>query len=178
MMAPDKEEAPEAVEKIDAPTALVKAIAGVASPAELDVVSAAESGASIIARILTATTVEEVDAAAAPLEAENTRDLDGSVVAIRGVTFFPTAFEDRDPGSPLVYAVMDAANEEGEPVRLRTSSQTVMAQLAQYRRLGAFPIVRRITQNDRPTAAGFYPIRLEDPDAAAERAAAAKRAKR
>lgn len=164
MMASTKEEAPTVVDvEIDAPTALMKAIAGQASDAELAVVSAAESGASILGRILTATTVEEVDAAAAPLDAENTRDLAGKVVTIRGVTFFPTAFEDRDPGSPTVYAVMDAVSEDGEGFRLRTSSQTVMAQLAQYRRLGAFPLIRRIAQNDRPTAAGFYPIRLEDP---------------
>ena len=56
-------------------------------------------------------------------------------------------------------------DEDGVERFVRTSSASTMAQLLTYRRLGAFPLVRRIAQSDRPTASGFYPIWLEDPTA-------------
>jgi hypothetical protein len=139
---------------------ILKGIAG--EEVDDSVISAAEMTSSILGRILGADTLEDVDAAAGPFSAEPTRDVAGQVFVIRNVSFLPTGFkDDRDEGAPLVYAVMDCVDEDGVERSIRTSSASTMAQLFQYRRLGAFPVKRRIAQSEHQTAAGFRPIWLE-----------------
>jgi hypothetical protein len=141
---------------------ILKAIGG--EPADLDVISAQEMAQGIVGRILEAATVEQVDEAAGTFTAESTRDLADRVVTITEVRFLPSGFE-REEGAPAVYAIARCKDEDGEDLNVRTSGQTVMAQLFKYRQLGALPRTVRIVQSEHPTSSGFYPIWLEPVEA-------------
>lgn len=129
----------------------------------LDILTADDARAGILAGILNATDEAGVDAAAGNLDALSTADVAGQTFTILpGVTFLRSAF-DAEPGSPGIYATFRAVDADGQEVLIRSSSGTIMAQLFKYDRdLKCLPARKTVVRADHATAAGFYPMWLGD----------------
>lgn len=94
-----------------------------------------------------------------PEEVQHARDVLERPIKVLGVRWFPSAFE----AGPKVYAVLDAVlHDTGEHVPITVGGARVMAQLIVALRAGTIPECLVIRQSYRPTAAGFYPLRLEE----------------
>jgi len=120
------------------------------------------AAADIVARILAAEDASEVsDAAGGATVAA--ADVIGTPFVLKGVRFQPSTVEGPE-GSPTVYALVEAVDANGEPALITTGARTALAQLLKLDQLEAFPTKQawRFVQADRPTAAGFYPVWLEE----------------
>lgn len=94
-----------------------------------------------------------------PEEVQHARDVLERPLKVLGVRWFPSAFE----SGPKVYAVLDAVIlDTGEHVPVTVGGARVMAQLIVALRASSIPECLVIRQSYRPTAAGFYPLRLEE----------------
>ena len=105
--------------------------------------------------ILTAPTIDEVFARR---ELTHARDVLGEPLTVLGVRWMQGDYDTAGPG---FYAVMEAANHDGEKVQVSCGARNVMAQLWRLNELGAFPIQVAIVESGRTTAAGYKPMILE-----------------
>jgi len=109
----------------------------------------------IIARILSATTAEEVLGGSEPVHA---RDYLGRPFRLLGVKFNRSDFEE---AGPRFYAVLDAVDPDGEPLAITCGARNVIAQAWRLADLGVLPIRVRLTEAARTTKNGYKIIRLE-----------------
>jgi hypothetical protein len=110
--------------------------------------------ASIVASILAAPDAESVLQQASTTAAE---DVLGQRLLIRGQRFNKS---DKADG-PGFYALIDAVNDDGEVMLITCGARNVMAQIYRLSELNALPCHAAIVQQEKPTAAGFYPMSLE-----------------
>jgi hypothetical protein len=110
--------------------------------------------AQIVGDILRARSVEDVLGQRQLVEAESVL---GQRIVVRNVRWMGSAFDD----GPGFYAVIDAANDDGEPMMIGCGGRNVMAQLFRLIELGALPLYVRIQRADKATAAGYYPLYLD-----------------
>ncbi|MGH3572312.1 MAG: hypothetical protein ACRDUW_10855 [Pseudonocardiaceae bacterium] len=137
------------------PATIAKAIMGQAT---LDGADPEEATRSIIARVLMAETVED---ALAQSDIVGVEMLVNASVEIRGVKWMPSAY---DKG-PKCYAIMDTVDLVTSQARaVSCGAQTILAQLLRIQVGNAFPVKVKVAQAVRPTAAGNYPMWLEQPD--------------
>jgi len=86
----------------------------------------------------------------------------GETLTVLAVRWLKGDFE----SGPGFYAVIEAANQDGEKVQVSCGAGTVMAQLWKLGELDAFPIQVAIVESGRTTAAGYKPMTLEHRNAA------------
>jgi hypothetical protein len=114
-----------------------------------------DASMSIVAQILQATTVEELDAP--------WRDTDGE--ALIGVTFEAQSVtlhqSDYTEGLGVFLRVEGVRLDNGEVVSFSTGSVSTVAQLVRAFTLNAFPFVAEIVKADRPTKKGYFPLHLK-----------------
>lgn len=111
----------------------------------------------ILDRILSAQTAEEVFAGMGGLTAA--KDIQGDPIEILSVDWRPSDYK----GETAVgfYAVFEVRNLiEDEKQTVGCGSLNIMAQLFSLNRLGALPFAAVITQTDKPTDSGYYPMFL------------------
>ncbi len=93
-----------------------------------------------------------------PDDIRHARDLIGQPFRIRGVSWYPSAFEE----GPAIYAACDAVVlATGELCVVTVGSTRGLAQLYRAVKDGMFPIDVRVVEALRPTSRGFYPYHLE-----------------
>lgn len=108
---------------------------------------------AIVASILQAKSVDEV------LNRQNTVDASsvvGQRLAIRGARWMRSDLQE----GPGFYALIDAANDDGEPLLITCGSRNVMAQVYRLIELNALPCYAAIEESERATAAGYHPMSL------------------
>lgn len=114
-----------------------------------------DASMSIVAQILAATTVEELDAP--------WRDTDGE--ALIGVTFEAQSVtlhqSDYTEGLGVFLRVEGVRLDNGEVVSFSTGSVSTVAQLVRAYVIKAFPFVAEIVKADRPTKKGYFPLHLK-----------------
>lgn len=115
----------------------------------------AKASQDIIARILRASTVEEV---LGKEQVTHARDFLDTPFALLSVKFNRTEF---DGDGPPFYAVLSGATDDGEPVTITCGAGNVMAQAFKLDDMKALPYRVVIRQNPKPTAAGFHVMWLE-----------------
>lgn len=109
----------------------------------------------IVTQILSAQTPEEV---ITPVEVQHARDLIDIPLEIADVSWNQSDYE---AGNPW-YAIVDAKRvDTGESIVVTCGGQKVMAQLFKYAIEKWFPMRAAFRQSERPTSAGYYPLRLE-----------------
>lgn len=112
----------------------------------------------IIAQVMAAESIMDV---LAPAEAIHGRDLVGIPLIVHGVKYQRSDYSE---GSPF-YAVMDCEREDsGARIPVTIGAQSIIAQLMRLAQLDAFPqrvVIEQATK--RPTAAGYWPLRLALP---------------
>lgn len=114
--------------------------------------------ASIVASILQAPDAQSVLQQASTTQAVDVLD---QRLLIRGQRFNKS---DKADG-PGFYAIIDAVSDDGEVMLITCGARNVMAQIYRLGELGALPCHAAIVQQDKPTAAGFYPMSLEGREA-------------
>jgi|SRR5271156_5615984 len=110
--------------------------------------------AAIVANILQAPTAEAVLQQASTTQAE---DVIGQRLLVRGVRWQHSDIAD----GPGFYALIDAVDDQGEVHVITCGSRNVMAQLFRLGELNALPCHVAIMQQEKATAAGFFPMFLE-----------------
>lgn len=110
----------------------------------------------ILAQILTATSIEDVER----LEAEGWREYEGVPMEIRGFAWRPSTFEE---GHAVFFVVRAVDLRDGSSKILTTGSGNVMAQLVSLARLGGLIGAIREYATDT-TAAGFKVGFLRTPE--------------
>ncbi len=115
----------------------------------------ADATARIVAQILEARSVEELDR---PWDAEGMRDYDGSVVRVESIHKMPSDY-DQGLGTYLVCHCTQPGI--GEKFILTTGSVSIVAQLVRAHALNALPleVVPRVAE--KPTRKGYHPMHLE-----------------
>lgn len=109
----------------------------------------------IIARILNASTVEDVLGTSS---ATHARDYLDTPFHLLGVRFNQSTYEDAGPD---FYALLDAADRDGEKVAISCGARNVIAQAWKLADMGALPIDVQLRQSTKPTSAGFHVMWLE-----------------
>ena len=109
----------------------------------------------IIGRILNATTVDDVLGGAGAVHA---RDFLGIPFVLTGVRFNRSDFGD---DGPAFYALLEAANDDGERVVVTCGARNVIAQAWKLRDMGALPVKLVLQESDRPTKRGYKVMWLE-----------------
>jgi hypothetical protein len=110
---------------------------------------------AIVHDILTAPTIDEVFQRR---ELTHARDILDERLTILGVRWMQGDYDTAGAG---FYAVIEAANDDGEKLQISCGARNVMAQLWRLAELGAFPITVAIVESGRATAAGYKPMTLE-----------------
>lgn len=108
----------------------------------------------ILASLATAKSLEDLEA---PWRAQGADAYLGEWLSIRGIHKMPSDYQ---TGLPWFLVVDAASRETGEAVTFTTGSVNIVAQLVRAHALGLFPLVAKIVESDRVTAAGFRPQRL------------------
>ena len=117
-----------------------------------------EAQLEIVKRILSAETAEQVLGGLGSATAA--RDVLGVNLELRGVRFLRSSFENENGIG--VFAVLDCVdNTTGEVLAVTCGSANVMAQAGKLAQLGALPADVKILESERPTEAGYRPMRLE-----------------
>jgi hypothetical protein len=114
-----------------------------------------DASMSIVAQILQATTVQELDAP--------WNDTDGE--ALIGVTFEAQAVtvhqSDYADGLGVFLRVEGVRLDNGEVISFSTGSVSTVAQLVRAYVIKAFPFVCEIVKAERPTKKGYFPLHLK-----------------
>lgn len=114
----------------------------------------------IIRELLAAETDDDLEFVGA---AQGWSELEGIPVEIQGFRWRPSQFakEGETEPSGIYLVVFGNRMDDGEAVVLTTGSLNVVAQLSNLARRGRLPgVVRILTRSDKPSSAGFYPMRL------------------
>src|SRR4051812_39975402 len=90
-------------------------------------------GLDIIARVLTA---ESVDELAADDSLPSSKDLAPFAPHVQGISRRPSDH----PGNTGFYLIVDAVTTKGEPIRFSAGGEQTIAMLCKLHQLGAFPI--------------------------------------
>lgn len=110
---------------------------------------------AIVAQILSAATIEDLDA---PWRAEEGKALIGKPISIVGAKARKSDYAD----GLGVFLVVDAVNlETGEATIFTTGSVSVVAQIVKAFCMDALPFNAMLCQSARPTKDGYYPLHLE-----------------
>jgi hypothetical protein len=109
----------------------------------------------IIARILNASSVDDVLGGAGAVHA---RDYLDTPFVLTGVRFNRSAF---DGAGPQFYAVLEGADADGVPVAITCGAKNVIAQAWKLADMEALPIDLVIKQSSKATASGFHVMWLE-----------------
>ncbi len=137
---------------------LAIAIAGPADAIDVEVLDADVASAEIVARILSATSEDEV-AAVAEKGTTRAEDVVGLPLVIQAVRFGKSGFEN----GPAVYALMECVEPQtGERLTVTCGSRNVMAALLKLKQLDALPtkVPWTIKVADKASAGGYYPMWL------------------
>lgn len=110
---------------------------------------------SIIGAILQANDYRDVDA---PWRSAGLEQLLNEPIEVRSIRKRPSDFKD---GMPFYLLVTGAIVATGEVFTATTGAASVVAQLAKFHSLGAFPVRVIPRQADRPSARGYFPMHLE-----------------
>lgn len=124
-----------------------------------------DAGGAMLDQILSAETVEQLDATLSGLP--SAEDFGGKPLDIIGIAKAPSDYEEGLGFYLIVDAVVAAT---GEAVRFSTGSTTIVAQLVKAYDLDAFPIRVIPKRADKQTRSGYWPWSLvvEGPSPAAE----------
>ena len=114
--------------------------------------------AAIVAGILASKTAEDV---LHQQETTHAEDVIGVRLLITGLRWLRSDFEQ----GPGFYCVIDCTDDDGTRQVVTVGSANVMAQLFRLDELGHLPFYAAIVRATRPTAAGYYPMRLEGREA-------------
>lgn len=114
-----------------------------------------EIAVQIIARILNATTVDDV---LGGTQATHARDFLDQPFTMTGVRFNRSDF---DGTGPKFYALLEGADSNGEAVTVTCGARNVIAQAWKLADMGALPIGLVLRESDRPTRAGFKVMWLD-----------------
>ena len=106
----------------------------------------------IVARILSAETMDDILAPVANVKAE---DVLGVPLVIRGYRRLPSTKKD---SSLRFYLLLDAVDPDGEPITVTCGSVNVMARIISLAHHGHLPCIVAITKAKTQTAAGYYPL--------------------
>jgi hypothetical protein len=117
--------------------------------------SAEEVAASILDQVLSATSAEELFGAT---EVAHARDWIGKPFVLRGLKFNESTFNGVGPD---VYAVLECVDTDGVPFVMTCGALKVIAKAWRAGDLGLLPVEVKITEAEKPTSAGFYPMDLE-----------------
>lgn len=119
----------------------------------LEAPDATEQASGIVRRIMDAKTAEDVLGESTVTHA---RDILDTPLQVLTVHWNKSTLAEGLP----IYAVLDCVDDDGAPVTVTCGGVRVMAQVARLAELGALPARVRILESERPTAAGFRPLRL------------------
>jgi hypothetical protein len=141
---------PKATE-VDRPeTGLVEYVAEVPFPVTTET---DEMRIRIARQIMAADTVE---GALKPLESQGVEPLFHKRLTILSVVWLPST----KPDGPPVYGLFDAVLDTGEPVTFNCGGEDVILRMRRVQQLDGFPVPVRFALAEKPTAAGFLPIRV------------------
>ena len=111
--------------------------------------------AQMVARILSATSLEEI---MRPVTTTDAESILNETLVLRGYSKMPSTKKD---SRLRFYLLLDCVNMDGEPVTVSCGSANVMARTIALSRNGHLPAYVAIVQSPRPTASGYYPLDLE-----------------
>ena len=114
-----------------------------------------DASMSIVAQILAATTVEELDA---PWNDTDGDELVGVTFEAQSVTAHQSDYAD---GLGVFLRVEGVRLDNGEVVSFSTGSVSTVAQLVKAYVSGWFPFVVEIVKAERPTKKGYFPLHLK-----------------
>lgn len=110
---------------------------------------------SMLEKILSATTVDEVYAVQ---DVRHARDILGEAFEATDIRFNVSDYTD---GVPF-YLIVDGYDvATGDKITVTCGGATVMAQLYQLKRLGAFPAKVKFQQAKKATKQGYFPLHIE-----------------
>jgi hypothetical protein len=126
-----------------------------AADEEVREVDADEVSMQIIARILKATSVDDILEGSGAVHA---RDFVGVPFTLTDVRFNKSDFQD---AGPAFYALLEGADGNGERVTITCGARNVIAQAWKLRDMGALPVQVQLGESERPTAKGYKVLWLE-----------------
>jgi hypothetical protein len=109
----------------------------------------------IVSQILSAETVEDLDAA---WNAEGMREYAGKVLQVMSITRRPSDYRD---GLGVYLGCEAVVESTGEVMFITTGSVSIVAQLVRAYTLGALPLKVVPIEAERASANGYHPMHLE-----------------
>lgn len=121
---------------------------------ELKIASPEDISKAIAARILGATSLDDV---LSPAQTTKAADVFGVPLNVTAAEFLHSGVE----GGPGIYALISATDAEtGETMRITCGGVNVMSQLIWMMQHDELPALVKIVKAETPTANGFYPYWL------------------